>query len=95
MSAPARRSRQMPTAVPRAIPPQMPRPPSQTANGPHQWSGTSSQLVTRKYRRPPMMPAGKPHSATSWTSAREPPCASHRRVVIATAASSASTYMRP
>ena len=38
-----------------------------------------------------MIPAGKPHSATSWTSSREPPCASQRRVVIATAASTAST----
>ena len=81
----------MPTAVPSAIPPQIPRPPSQTANGPHQWSGTSFQLVARKYRRPPMIPAGKPHSATSCTSSREPPCASQRRVVIATAASTAST----
>ena len=30
-----------------AIPPQTPRPPFQIANGPHHWSGTSSQLVAR------------------------------------------------
>jgi hypothetical protein len=44
---------------------QIPKPPRHTANGPHQWGGTSLQLVARKYSRPPMMPAGKPNSATS------------------------------
>jgi hypothetical protein len=34
--------------VPAAMPPQMPRPPSQTANGPHQCGGTSFQLVAKK-----------------------------------------------
>jgi hypothetical protein len=91
MSTPARWSRQTPTATPPAMPPQMPRPPFHTANGPHQWSGTSFQLVARKYSRPPMIPAGNPHSAHSCTMAREPPCASQRRVVTATAASTAST----
>ena len=34
-----------PTTTPSPIPPQTPRPPSHTANGPHQWFGTSFQLV--------------------------------------------------
>jgi hypothetical protein len=77
------------------MPPQMPSPPSQIAKGPHQWSGTSFQLVARKYRRPPIRPAGKPQSATSWTSSRLPPRASQRRVVTAMAASTAKTYASP
>ena len=45
--APARRATRPPTSTPPANPPQMPRPPSQTANGPHHSSGTSFQLVAR------------------------------------------------
>jgi hypothetical protein len=85
------RSTSRPASVPLAMPPQIPRPPFQTANGPHQCGGTSFQLVTTWYSRPPTSPAGKPQSATSCTSWRLPPLASHRRVVSATAASAATT----
>ena len=61
------------------------------ANGPHQWSGTSFQLVARKYRRPPINPAGTPQIATSCGSVGSPPCAFQRRLVIITAATIATT----
>jgi hypothetical protein len=60
-----RRSTHSPASVPAAMPPQIPRPPLHTANGPHQCGGTSLQLVAKKYRRPPITPAGNPHRATS------------------------------
>jgi hypothetical protein len=91
MSALRRRRTQIPASVPAAIPPQIPKPPRQIANGPHQCGGTSFQLVARKYSRPPISPAGNPHSATSCTSAGSPPTARHRRVVITTAATTAAT----
>src|SRR4051812_50164618 len=59
MFAPRRCSTQIPTSTPPAMPPQTPRPPRQIANGPHQASGTSFQLVARKYSRPPIRPAGE------------------------------------
>jgi hypothetical protein len=45
---PRRRARQIPTAAPPAIPPQIPRPPSQIANGPHQCWGICENVVTMK-----------------------------------------------
>jgi hypothetical protein len=60
MFAPRRLSTHRPASVPAAMPPQIPRPPFQIANGPHHSSGTSFQLVMTKYSRPPMSPAGKP-----------------------------------
>jgi len=45
---PARWRRQIPTAAPAAIPPQMPSPPSQTAIGPYQVWGISLKLVMSK-----------------------------------------------
>src|SRR5262249_50057991 len=95
MLARRRRSTHRPARVPAAIPPQIPSPPSHTANGPHQCGGISEYEVAMKYNRPPIRPAGKPHSATSLTSAGSPPAAAQRRREINTAASTANTYMTP
>jgi hypothetical protein len=45
---PRRRSTRRPPSVPSAIPPQILSPPFQIASGPHQWWGTSLQLVATK-----------------------------------------------
>ena len=46
--APCLRTRQTPTRAPSAMPPQMPRPPSQTANTPYQWCGMYFGVVRSK-----------------------------------------------
>ena len=43
----------------RAMPPQIPRPPLQTARGPHQWSGTSFQLVDQEVEASTDQPGGE------------------------------------
>ena len=45
---PRLRSRQMPTSPPTRTPPQMPRPPDHTANGPYHTCGMSIGVVTSK-----------------------------------------------
>jgi hypothetical protein len=71
--APERFATIAPTMQPSAIPPHTPRPPFQTANGPHHSSGTSSQLVNTWYARAPTIPAATPHTATRRTVSQSPP----------------------
>src|ERR1039457_4169644 len=89
------RTRQMPTRAPSAMPPQIPRPPSHTANTPYQWCGMYFGVVMSKYIRPPTIPAGTAQIATSPTSAGSPPWAFQRRCVIRIAAVMPTTYISP
>jgi hypothetical protein len=58
-------------------------------------SGTSLEVVTSKYRRPPRMPAGTAMNATSATRLGSPPCARQRRRAITIADRIPTTQARP
>ncbi len=80
----ARRQPMYAPSAPSATAPQMPRPPSQMRSAcaglpfsPKYGPG----VVTTWYSRPPTMPKGMAHMATSPTSSRSPPRATQRRVV--------------
>src|SRR5207247_10777462 len=75
--------------------PQTPRPPSHTANGPHQWFGTSFQLVMSWYARAPTMPAATPQTATRRTRSGSPPQLFQRYHVSAMHATIASSSISP
>src|SRR6266508_560202 len=92
---PERRTIHAPTRQPSRIPPQTPRPPCQTAKGPHHSSGTSSQLVTSWYARAPTMPAATPQTATRKTRSQSPPQRTQRQPVRATQAAIASSSISP
>ena len=93
--APERCATIAPTITPSPIPPQIPRPPFQTANGPHHSSGTSSQLVAMWYSRAPTMPAPTPHTATRKIRSQSPPRCTQRTPVSAMQAAMPRSSIRP
>ena len=94
-SAPERLATIPPTMNPSAIPPQIPSPPFQIANGPHHSSGRSFQLVITWYRRAPTIPAATPHTATRKIRSHSPPRLVQRMPVTATAAAIATRSVSP
>src|SRR5919198_6563743 len=93
--SPDRRTIHAPMRQPSAIPPQTPRPPSHTANGPHHLSGTSLQLVRSWYARAPTIPNATPQTATRKTRSQSPPQRTQRQPVSKTQAAMASSSISP
>ena len=77
------------------MPPQIPSPPSQTANGPHHSSGSSSQLVAMWYSRAPTIPAPTPQTATRKIRSQSPPRRTQRTPVSQMQAAMPASSIRP